>query len=475
VVDTAAPTPAGPTPSPTKSPTASPTVTLSPTDYREPNILLQTMNARNAWEIFQALDYMTYSNGENPPNYALVASGGAAGDGSYVVSESQSYALLITGTILASWDQHAGTVTGANRQIVIDWFGGYFEFWKQMCNDSAAAGHCQSGGFYCQGSPCLPDWKHNKFGGSVGSGAAPDGDEDGIVGIILAVTAVENDSPKPNWYEEARRWADASATAFYKFNVDKSKSGYPLVKLGSCWGGWEGAGNNPSYHSPGSYRIMRDYQMTFPNADRNGYSGIPENDWNDLIGTSHDVLLAVQCSDDRALVPNWATITLDSGIIKHSGGSFSGSGTPQYEYGAEAARTTFRVALDAAFYPQLSAEWSEYLSAFHIRLQDNFDAASEKWSSNALQRCRAPNTSNDIVPFGGWDTNAFIFGPTFSSLIAAPTSLQNAQEMVDAAGQKLASSLANDYYARSWNLISSLMLSGAMEDAGKTFHNRNGA
>lgn len=299
------------------------------------------------------------------------------------------------------------------------------------------------------------------------------------MGIILAVTAVENDNPKPVWYNEARKWADASASAFWEFNVDKSRSGFPLVKLGSCWGGWGGQGNNPSYHSPGSYRIMRDYQKTFPNSDRNGYNAVDESDWNDLVKTTHEMLLAVQCSGggghEFALVPNWATIDLQNNQIVHSGGSFSGSGTAQYEYGAEAARTTFRVALDAAFYPELSAEWSHYLGRYHMMLEDGYSAQSESWASNTLQTCRAPNTSQDIRPFGGWDNNAFIFGPTYSSLIAAPPSVPYAQEMVDAAAKRLAGDLSGDYYARSWNLISSLMLSGAMEDAGQTFHSRNGA
>merc|ERR1712187_324543 len=88
----------------------------------------------------------------------------------------------------------------------------------------------------------LPDWRHYKTGGSEATGPAPDADEDAIVGIMLAVKAVENDRNKPSWYDEARKWADASATAFYEFEVDKSKSGHRLVKLGSCWGGWSGGG-----------------------------------------------------------------------------------------------------------------------------------------------------------------------------------------------------------------------------------------
>merc|ERR1712118_187895 len=74
-----------------------------------------------------------------------------------------------------------------------------------------------------------------------------------------------------------------------------------------------------------------------------------------------------------------ATIGVDgNGQIKHTGGSFSGSGTPQYEYGAEAARTTWRVALDAAFYPEKSSEWSPYLSQYNYRMDNSFNGGSSR-------------------------------------------------------------------------------------------------
>ena len=341
-----------------------------------------------------------------------------------------------------------------------------------MCKSSTAnpSTNCQSGGDYCKSSTgsnvCLPDWRHYKTGGSEATGPAPDADEDGIVGIMLAVKAVENDANKPSWYDEARKWADASATAFFEFSVDKSKGDYRLVKLGACWGGWENNGNNPSYHSPGSYRVMKDYQKSFPNSLRVGYNAVPQDEWTKLIDTSHEVMRAVQCSDSGALVPNWATIGVQNGKIVHTGASFSGSGTQQYEYGAEAARTTFRVALDAAFYPENSSEWSPYLSDFNYKLDNGFQNGS--FSSSTFPSCRGPNTNADITMFGDWMSNAFIYAPTYSTLIAASSDTGNAEAMIDAAGTKLADSLPNSYYPRAWAMIGNLMLSGAMESAGNT-------
>jgi hypothetical protein len=381
--------------------------------------------------------------------------------------------------VLASWNEHAGKEYDANRTQVLHAFEGYFNFWKKMCQNSQGDSTCQPSGEFCLDeatntySVCLPDWKQNADGSVVeATGPAPDGDEDAIVGIILAVKAVENDFPKPPWYDEARNWADASATAFFTFNVldeyNASPTDFRMLKLGACWGGWDG--NNPSYHSPGSYKVMRDFQNNFPNSDRSGssYSAIPEGEWNKLIATSHEVLLAVQCEGEGAMVPNWATLSIDhNGGIAHSGGSFSGSGTPQYEYGAEAARSTWRVSLDAALYPQDAADWAEYLDPYLVNLRQGYTEVDPFWQTGkgTFPDCRTPNTGQDIQIFGNWLSNPFIYASTLSSLIAgAPED----GYLVDAAGSLLAAKpLPNDYYPRCWTLLGNLMLSGAMESAGK--------
>jgi len=464
--------PVEPTAAPVIEPTPAPVPTPAPAPTEPFNgELLSTDNAMNAWEVYQGLALVTQKNSENPPKYAYVSSGGAAGDGGYVVSEGQAYGLLITGTVLASWDTHAGQVPGANRAEVLKYFEGYYNFWKEMCKNSSnnPNSNCQWNGKFCKSGSdsyvCLPDWKHRSGGGSAETGPAPDGDEDAIVGIMLAVKAVENDNNRPSWYDEARKWADASATALFEFEVDKSKPDFRMLKLGSCWGGWESSGNNPSYHSPGSYRVMRDYQNSFPDSDRVGYDAVPQSEWTKLIDTSYGVLGAVQCSDDGALVPNWATVGVENGNIIHTGGSFSGSGTGQYEYGAEAARTTFRVALDAVFYPEKSSEWSPFLSEFNYRLEQGYNNGS--FSSNSFPSCRGPRTNSDIYMFGDWQNNSFIYGPTYTALVGASPGV--GESMIDAAGTILGDRVLPDsYYPRSWAMISNLMLNGAMESAGNT-------
>lgn len=225
------------------------------------------------------------------------------------------------------------------------------------------------------------------------TGAAPDGDQDAIVGMIMAVKAVENDLQKPFWYDEVRKWADASATSFLFYNTKNSKTGNAsrILKLGTCWGGWETEGNNPSYHSPGSYRLMKKYQNEFPSADRdyvmpNFDDGISdmETRWSRVIETSYNYINSAQCSD-AGLVPNWAMVTETSpGDINLYPGSFSGSGTPQYEFGSEASRIMWRVLFDAAIFTNEAFEDAgNFLNPLHSKLAQGYNAGN--WNDNTVR------------------------------------------------------------------------------------------
>ena len=132
---------------------------------------------------------------------------------------------------------------------------------------------------------------------------------------------------------------------------------------------------------------------------------------------------------------DWDNNIVSGGQIVHTGGGFSGSGTAQYKYGAEVARTTFRVALDAALYPEKSNDWSPYLSSYNWRLDSGFQQQNgSSFSSTTFLSCRGPNTNQNINMFDDWRNNAFISGPTYSTLIAASSDITNAEAMIDAAG-----------------------------------------
>jgi len=420
----------------------------------------------NTWDVYKGLELLTKTVSSNPPVLALVASGGAAGSGASVVTESQAYALFVTGVVLASWETHATPLgkTDADRDKVINAFHGYFNGWKAMCKSSNGGASCQNQQ-WCDSNVCLPHWKHKAdFSSPEGTGAAPDGDEDAIVGMIFAVKAIANEKNKPSWYNEVRRWTDASIASFMEYNTIGGDADHRLLKLGSCWGGWGSSGQNPSYHSPGSFKMMRDYHLEFP-AEERSYPSYEEKEWNKLISTSYSLLFGVQCPSE-GMVPNWASVkATNNGGITSDGGSFSGSGTSQYEFGAEASRTIWRVALDAAVYPeQMGVDAAPFLEPILDQLRKDGGA----WKEDTFGTCKAPNMRNSIYKFsGGWVHNSFIYAPVVSSLIVPSPAMSKTgqQQLVDDAGTFLAQNLDSSYYQRCWTLLGNLVLNGALASA----------
>ena len=417
------PTTLNPTASPivsppsTTTPTTNPT-THAPTNTPKPGSLFSCSNGKgqSTWNSLRAMESITKEVSSSPHVLAVVSSGGAAGDGKYVVSESQAYGLLSAGLTLMSMEENDENYDQAKLK-----FQGYFNGWRQMCRNSSPA-KCQNP-VYCDNgtSPCLPGWKHlSDFSNVIGTGSAPDGDEDAIVGMIIALKAVQSDSVVPTWYDEVSEWADQSCTQFLQDNTVLSKSeSHRLLKLGSCWGGWESDGNNPSYHAPGHFRMMRDFQASVQSRAYNLPSYVNENSWNNVIETSYKFLKTTQCPG-TGLVPNWALVKeINPQTLAKNAGSFSGSGTPQYEFGAEASRTIWRVAFDAAAYPEESAVQSGgFLSPLHSKLIENFDPEPlngwEHFGEDSLEAC-SPIVNN---VFGSWQWNYFISAPVFSALVA---------------------------------------------------------
>ena len=110
-----------------------------------------------------------------------------------------------------------------------------------------------------------PGQKHNAdLTSIIRTGAAPDTDENAILGMIIIIKAIEQGKTYPSWYDKVCQQTDESITQFLANNTILSdSSSHRLLKLGLCQGGWEENGNNPSYHSPGAYRAMRDYHLLY--------------------------------------------------------------------------------------------------------------------------------------------------------------------------------------------------------------------
>jgi len=180
--------------------------------------------------------------------------------------------------------------------------------------------------------------------------------------------------------------------------------------------------------------------------------------WNTVISTTYAVLNGAQCST-TGLVPNWYNPN-DSDPSKGDT-SCGGSSTRSDEFGAEASRTMHRLALDYLWFAD------ETSSSNYGAFQFNNRAANQ-----VISKYVSGTTWNNLdtgclvgAVFGGWTDNAFIFGPTFASLIVPVSPANSTQQTVlDSAGTKLKSTSITDYYAGSWVVLSTMAVNG---DFGK--------
>ncbi|CAE7830521.1 celCCC [Symbiodinium sp. CCMP2592] len=445
-------------PSPTPAPTPSPSpVRPVPSPGPGPSGAFRTSEVGSSKDrLFEFVRVLTNQPVSGSKARAVQSSGGAAGG---IVSESQGYGLLLAGTLLAAMDSDSDF--GRVSELTYELFLG----WRRMCELSAAGGSCQDDeGFQCGGGqyPCLPHWKFGEdLTQVVGKGAAPDGDVDALLGMLLAVLALEGTSREPAWLGEVGQWAYDTCKQFYLSSTVASPSGqHQIVKLGSCWGGWGTQGQNPSYHAPGVYRLCRDYMASHDekyggsSTEGDGFA----RDWETLIATSYKMLAATQCPS-TGLVPNWAQIFEDGRRLRAQTG-FSGSGTPGAEFGAEASRTIWRVVVDFLLYPSEARPAADFLSpvAKHLGKKEN----SGRWASSL--DVDGACLVETIHP--GWQVNMFMAAPTFASLVC-PAELEGGrqQELLDSAGRLLASKRIRDYYSGSWVAISTMTLNGDLAKA----------
>lgn len=387
---------------------------------------------------------------------AVQADGGVA---SGVVSEGQGYGLLLAGGVLGALDATAAPAAFAEASAA---FRGYFLGWQRMCVLSASGGNCQDDeGYQCgAGSyPCLPHWKFDgNLQSAVGTGAAPDGDEDAMAGMIMGVLALEaaaatGASPAPTWLDDVAEWAHETCKQFYLSNTVSSPSGnHRIVKLGSCWGGWGADGQNPSYHAPGAYRLCRAYM------EGRGDTSLTAG-WNTVIETTYKALDAVQCAAN-GLVPNWARVSesADGKSLIATTNPSPGSGTPAGEYGAEAARTVWRVTLDYHLFPAEAAEGSRrFLSPISAHL-DRIESNGQWANLEVTGGCLVDSIHSS------WQWNAFMSGPTFTALTAPPTDdgLDSVRQaaVLESAANRIAGFGISHYYSGSWVAIATLTLNG---------------
>ncbi len=184
-------------------------------------------------------------------------------------------------------------------------------------------------------------WKWGKKAdgtmGVVDRSSATDADED----IALALAFAGKRWNNPGYIIDGRTIMQAIWD-----NEVKVVRGKPYLVAGN----WAKAKNaaiiNPSYLAPSSYRIFAEIDT--------------KHDWMDLVDTSYEVLNACTDSDldkesSAGLAPNWCAVDANGRIIKSPE-----KGLDSTEYGFDAFRTPWRIALDYQWFKEPRAQ--AYLS-----------------------------------------------------------------------------------------------------------------
>jgi len=462
--------------------------------------------------VFQLRDRMTRCVADprpgSPCRRAFLGSGGIAGKEEVVVSEGQGYGLMITGALAAALPRDH-----PNRSDVLQFGWELFLGWREMCRNTGKfentrydqCQHANIGGekFFVSGassgcsdydarySPppppygfageefppppphppppnagptafCLPSWRwepnlaHPRHGDAAsdpyqtsGHGSASDGDQDGILGIILlTLGATEEEMPCSPYdaefpcYRSLVFWAYQSCRAFLQFNTaahggcvgDRCLAGRAaphyteplrLLKVGSCgWAvnsGWDCI--SPSYLAPGHYRVFQNFMIQWQSTSwvtpyqTEGWDSEPH--WDALVEGTLRVMNESQCTS--GLWPNWwvpaDAATIDTALrfrayskswndeitvgavpLSQNGTRVSWapgtptcglSGTAPEEYGTEASRTPWRAALDALWFGRTTAAVSLEMTK---RAASYFTRAFPLLPDNSIDMDRNPNS-----------------------------------------------------------------------------------
>ena len=300
------------------------------------------------------------------------------------VSEGQGYAMLVAG-FRKDLQQLKSLVVG----------------WQAMgqgfAGQRACGGCCSSGGHaeprqVCAAPPSMGSLCRRVHGaymapwqmpmvdaGSMGS--ATDGDEDAVTGVIYLAELLDDD--------EVRTYAVKSIAAFVLEDLGlaaphKNSRQVPRVgripedlrtiwlwRGGSCWGGFDttaagdGAENrnlclNPAYFSPGQWRLFANYVQRYSHLLPPDIL-VTAEELSQVLRSAvvwgYNLLYRIACPN--GLVTNWWTLPSSPAAWPWETAPGGGGGlrcfnsaTAAGEYGPDAVRIPWRVALDFLWYPE---------------------------------------------------------------------------------------------------------------------------
>lgn len=155
------------------------------------------------------------------------------------------------------------------------------------------------------------NWRQAVCGGQTGGNGASDADLDSALGLVLA------DSRWGGYTDDAKNLIGAIGTN----ETQQCDNGQTILKPGDQFGGCGNGTVNPSYFSPGHYRLFAAVQT-----DRSDF-------WTKLASDTYTMLKGMQQAKD-GLIPDWGF---------GDGRSEDGD---RGQFGYEAVRNPWRVALD---------------------------------------------------------------------------------------------------------------------------------
>jgi len=345
----------------------------------------------------------------------VVSSGGVAGG---IVTEGMGYGLMIEG-LLAS---ETGDVTALRNGLSLT------KSWLGMVNGPGGFSQPLGGGEDKVGSSTEVDvwpygvsaieWSHQKLGPAgvaawkfpinktnipYHEGTATDGDQDALLGMVYLAGALKYPSDFVDVVIRAIisfASADLGFPDMYRTLPDGSRIFVP--RLGSMWGGLTPEDGpyktkqqpwcfSPGYFAPAHYRSFRDFISAHWKKDFDEY--LPKQVdgtltfLDDLVGAFNSVVVAgynilYYSSCESGSVSNWVGVkapcdTKDglncAGVpwantpyVGPEHGECAQSGTSFGSFGADASRTSWRVAMDYALYREESTRVVMYDRSGHI-------------------------------------------------------------------------------------------------------------
>lgn len=219
-------------------------------------------------------------------------------------------------------------------------------------------------------------WQDGK---QIDSANATDADLDTALALIFGAKIFDN----PEYLADAQKLLDA---IWEETVVSINGTYYLLPAEKSLAGRGDGYLLNPSYFSPAHYRVFAEVDT------------VRKDKWLQLADDSYKTLNRLRSfnSDSVGLPPNWAWVSEKTGVLDSATPYIAQGGVDQFGY--DAFRTFWRVALDVSWYDSVSG--TEYLKKIGAVFEREWKNSRSFGDVYYLNGVRAENNQNLSVAAG---------------------------------------------------------------------------